>query len=132
MKTISAWPASPHASRPTPRSDHDRGLEWLVAVLLASGILPAVGAGKDDARTLDLSGVFLVCKEYGTVRGTFLADVRGKDVARLNFLFGEGVNPRFSPAADRILFVSARGGTPGLWRIAKILRRASKPVTMGI
>ncbi len=61
------------------------------------------------------SGTFVACKEYGTVLGTYLTDVRGKDTVRLNFLFGEDVNPRFSPADDRILFTSARGGTPGLW-----------------
>ncbi|MCY3017421.1 MAG: hypothetical protein NTW87_00100 [Planctomycetota bacterium] len=63
----------------------------------------------------ELSGTFVVCKEYGTVLGTFLTDVRGKDLRRLNYLCGEGVNPRFSPSDDRILFSSARGGTPGLW-----------------
>ena len=83
--------------------------------LVFGGIVPAVGAGKEDARSPGLSGTFLVCKEYGTVRGTFLTSVRGRDITRLSFLFGEDVNPRFSPAGDRVLFTSARGGTPGLW-----------------
>jgi dipeptidyl aminopeptidase/acylaminoacyl peptidase len=61
------------------------------------------------------SGTFVTCKEYGTVVGTFLTDLRGRDLARLNFLFGEDVNPRFSPIDDKILFTSPRGGTPGLW-----------------
>ena len=83
--------------------------------LLLGGVVPADGAVKEDARSPGPSGVFLVCKEYGTVRGTFVTSVRGRDMTRLNFLFGEDVNPRFSPADDRVLFTSARGGTPGLW-----------------
>jgi len=75
----------------------------------------ALGAGKDDPPSAGLSGVFLVCKEYGTPRGIFLMNVRGQDVARLNYLFGEEVDPRFSPVDDRVLFTSSRGGTPGLW-----------------
>ncbi len=56
-----------------------------------------------------------MCKECLTVRGTFLTDVHGKDVSRLNYLCGEEVDPRFCPADERILFTSTRGGTPGLW-----------------
>jgi hypothetical protein len=78
-------------------------------------MVPAFGAAREDAPYAGLSGAFVVCKEYGTVLGTFLTDVRGRDITRLNFLFGEDVNPRFSPTDDRILFTSARGGTPGLW-----------------
>jgi len=87
----------------------------VLIVLLCSGIVPASGAGRADARRADLSGVFLVCKEYRTVRGTFLTSVRGRDIARLNYLFGEGVDPRLSPIDDRVLLASTRGGTPGLW-----------------
>jgi hypothetical protein len=76
---------------------------------------PALGAAGEDARGAGLSGVFLVCKEYGTVRGTFLTSVRGRDITRLNYLFGEGVDPRLSPIDDRVLFTSTRGGTAGLW-----------------
>jgi Tol biopolymer transport system component len=90
------------------------GSLFLVA-LLCGGIAPALGAAGEDVRSAGLSGVLVVCKEYGTVLGTFLTDVRGRDIARLSFLFGEDVNPRFSPTDDRILFASARGGTPGLW-----------------
>ncbi len=91
-----------------------RGRLVLIA-LLFSGIVPALGGGTEDARSAELSGVFLVCKEYGTVRGTFLTSVRGRDITRLNYLFGEGVDPRFSPIDDRVLFTSTRGGTPGVW-----------------
>ena len=66
-------------------------------------------------RSAGLFGVFLVSKEYGTVRGTFLTSVRGRDITRLNYLFGEGVDPRLSPVDNRVLFTSTRGGTPGLW-----------------
>jgi len=96
----------------------------LIAVLWGAAA-PALVAGKEEAPYAGLSGTFVVCKEYGTVLGTYLTDVRGKDITRLNYLFGEDVNPRFSPTDDRILFTSARGGvgrvanpphdTPGLW-----------------
>jgi len=78
-------------------------------------VVPALGASREDARGAGLSGVFLVCKEYGAVRGTFLTSVRGRDITRLNYLFGEGVDPRLSPIDDRVLFTSTRGGAPGLW-----------------
>lgn len=91
-----------------------RGKLVLLA-LLFGGIVPAPGDYKEEARSAELPGVFLVCKEYGTVRGTFLTSVRGRDIARLNFLFGEEVDPRLSPAGDRILFTSTRGGSPGVW-----------------
>jgi WD40-like Beta Propeller Repeat len=83
--------------------------------LLWSRIVAAVGAGQMDSPNAVLSGTFVVCKEYGTVLGTYLTDVRGKDISRLNYLFGEDVNPRFSPTDDRVLFASAKGGTPGVW-----------------
>jgi Tol biopolymer transport system component len=67
------------------------------------------------APSLEPSGTLVVCKEYGTGLGTYLASTRGKDLKRLNFLFGEDVNPRFSPVDDRILFASSRGGAAGLW-----------------
>ena len=86
----------------------------LIAVLWGAAA-PTLGCGKEEAPYAGLSGTFVACKEYGTVLGTFLTDVRGKDITRLNHLFGEDVNPRFSPTDDRILFTSARGGTPGLW-----------------
>ena len=77
--------------------------------------MAALGAGQEDSRNAALSGTFLVCKEYGTVLGTYLTDVRGRDISRLNYLFGEEVNPRFSPTDDRVLFTSTHGGTTGLW-----------------
>jgi hypothetical protein len=83
--------------------------------LLCSPVVPALGASREDARGDGLSGVFLVCKEYGTVRGTFLTSVRGRDITRLNYHFVEGVDSRLSPIDDRVLFTSTRGGTPGLW-----------------
>jgi Tol biopolymer transport system component len=83
--------------------------------ILGCGAGSACGAGTGEARGAGLSGVFLVCKEYGTVRGTFLTNVRGRDITRLNYLFGEGVDPRLSPSDERVLFTSTRGGTPGLW-----------------
>ncbi len=89
----------------------------VLIAFLCGGIVPALGAGREDARSAGLSGTFVVCKEYGTVRGTFLTDVHGRDSTRLNYLFGEDVDPRFSPTDDRVLFTSARGGTLGLWTI---------------
>jgi hypothetical protein len=93
---------------------------FLLIMLLCGGIVvPAHCAGSDDARNAELSGALLVCKEYGTVRGTFLTDTRGRDTTRLNYLFGEDVNPRFSPTDDRVLFTSSRGGMPGLWTMSR-------------
>jgi len=98
------------------RTKQRSGVSRLVLVaLLCGSMAPALGAAGEDVRSAGLPGAFVVCKEYGTVLGTFLTDVRGRDITRLNFLFGEDVNPRFSPADDRILYTSARGGTPGLW-----------------
>jgi len=90
-----------------------RGIVLLT--LSCGGIAPALGGGTEEDPRAGLSGTFVVCKEYGTVLGTFLADLRGRKIARLNFLFGEDVGPRFSPDGERILFTSTRGGTPGLW-----------------
>jgi len=90
----------------------------LLAVLLWGAAAAALGVCKEEASSAGLSGTFVVCKEYGTVLGTFLTDVRGKDLKRLNYLYGEGVNPRFSPTDDRILFTSTRGGTPATSREA--------------
>jgi hypothetical protein len=87
----------------------------VLIALLFSGIVPASSGRGEDARSAGLSGVFLVCKEYGTVRGTFLISVGGSDITRLNYLFGEGVDPRLSPIDDRVLYTSTRGGTPGVW-----------------
>ena len=83
--------------------------------LLWSGMVAVLGAGQEESRNAGLSGSFLVCKEYGTEVGTYLTDVRGRDISRLNYLFGEEVNPRFSPTDDRVLFTSTRGGTTSLW-----------------
>lgn len=82
---------------------------------MSIGIVSAFGADKQDAPRARLSGALLVCKDCLTVRGTFLMDARGKNITRLNYLFGEDITPRFSPADDRILFASTRGNTPGLW-----------------
>ena len=87
----------------------------VLVALLCGGTVPALGGGKEEVSAAGMSGTFVVCKEYGTVLGTYLADGRGKDLVRLNYLFGEDVNPRFSPVDDRILFTSSRGGTAGLW-----------------
>ncbi|HUT35326.1 MAG TPA: hypothetical protein VNE39_17700 [Planctomycetota bacterium] len=81
--------------------------------------MPALGGGKEEAQYAGLTGALVVCKQYATVVGTFLSDVRGADIARLNYLFGEDVNPRFSPNGGRILFTSTRGGTPGLWTMSR-------------
>ncbi|MBM4040231.1 MAG: hypothetical protein FJ290_17130 [Planctomycetes bacterium] len=86
--------------------------------LLCAGIVPALGGGTDEPFAR-LPGTLLVCKEYGTVLGTYLTDIRGRDIARLNYLFGEGVGPRFSPDGERILYTSTRGGTLGLWVMAR-------------
>jgi hypothetical protein len=86
-----------------------------LVVLACGGVAPALGADKQGAADAGPSGPLLVCKEYGTVLGTFLTDLGGKDVKRLNFQFGEDVSPRFSPVDDRVLFASTRGGTAGLW-----------------
>ena len=59
------------------------GVGTLVLVaLLCGGIAPALGAAREDAPYAGLSGAFVVCKEYGTVLGTFLTDVRGRDQGR--------------------------------------------------
>ena len=76
----------------------------VLMAILGCGAGSACGAGTGEARGAGLSGVFLVCKEYGTVRGTFLTNVRGRDITRLNYLFGEGVDPRLSPSDERVLF----------------------------
>jgi hypothetical protein len=76
---------------------------------------PAAAADKEDSPFAGLSGTLLVCKEYGTVLGTYLTDLRGKDIARLNYFYGEGVNPRLSPTDDRVLFSCTRGGAAGVW-----------------
>jgi hypothetical protein len=104
-----------YSSHPRPASARGLSPFWGLIALLCSGLAPAFGTGREEVRGPGLSGLFLVCKEYGTVRGTFLTNVAGRDVTRLNFLFGEGVDPRFSPVDDRVLFTSTRGGAPGLW-----------------
>jgi len=98
----------------------------VLVVLLWGAAAPALGVSKEEAPYARLSGTFVVCKEYGTVLGTFLTDVRGKDLKRLNYLCGEGVNPRFSPSDDRILFSSTRGGTPGLWTMNRMGEEAKR------
>lgn len=87
--------------------------------LLCHGPACALGGGREDAPPPRPSGTLVACKEYGTVLGTFLTNLRGENSTRLNYLFGEGVGPRFSPDGDRILFTSTRGGTPGLWTISR-------------
>ncbi len=94
-----------------------RGL-WRALAAIALLAPSLVGGGTDDPRD-GLSGTLLVCKEFGTVLGTYLTDLSGRDIARLNFLFGEGVGPRFSPDGERILYTSTRGGTPGLWVMSR-------------
>ena len=87
----------------------------LVLISLLCGSVAPFGGGREDAWRAKLSGTFLVCKDCLTVRGTFLTDLYGKDIMRLNYLCGEDVDPRFCPADERILFASTRGGRPGLW-----------------
>ena len=88
----------------------------LVLTALMCGLMaPGHGAIKEKGQNAGLSGAFVVGKEYGTELGTYLTDVRGKDLVRLNYLFGEDVNPRFSPTDDRILFTSTRSGALGIW-----------------
>jgi len=101
---------------PAPARDNRRSLKR-PAFIAVMGVVLALtpGAGRETARSDELSGVFLVCKECLTVRGTFLTDMRGRDVKRLNYLCGEEVDPRLSPTDDRILFTSTRGGAAGLW-----------------
>ena len=60
------------------------------------------------------------------MRGTFLTDLYGKDIMRLNYLCGEDVDPRFCPADERILFASTRGGRPGLWSMNRAGRQAAR------
>ncbi len=116
IKTSTERPSSGHQGRPASGSSHHGGLtRSVLTALLCGAMAPAWSAGKEDARSAGLFGVFLVSKEYGTVRGTFLTSVRGRDITRLNYLFGEGVDPRLSPVDNRVLFTSTRGGTPGLW-----------------
>jgi hypothetical protein len=87
----------------------------VLIALLCGGVAPALGGATMPAQYAGLSGTLVVCKEYGTVLGTFLTDLRGRDLARLNYLFGEDVRPRFSADGERVIFTSTRGGTPGLW-----------------
>ena len=112
-------------SVPGPGNRGNPGRLVLVA-LLWGAVTAAFGTDREDAWNTGLSGTFLVCKECLTVRGTFLTDVHGKDVTRLNYLCGEEVDPRFCPADDRILFTSTCGGRPGLWSMNRDGRQPTR------
>jgi len=81
----------------------------LIIALLCLRVASAFGG------EVALSGTFVVCKRYGTQLGVFLTNARGRDIRRLNHLFGEDVCPRLSPDGERVLLNCRRDDVPGVW-----------------